>query len=140
MARHFPRMRGNFLGVAAGIAGLCLVAPFSVLAAPASESLGPQIETAFLPLSFPEAKPSPQTALPRVLSDADAQHYRRIFAAQEEASWADADHEIHGLKDRGLLGVVFAQRYLHPKYRTRPDEFAAGLKLYGDLPEGTRSY
>src|SRR5258708_36063102 len=99
MAWHFKRMHGNFLAALAGVAGLCLVASQGALAAPASESLDQPIETALLPLSFSEVRPSAQVALPHVLAEADAQHYRRIFAAQEEANWSDADREIHGLKD-----------------------------------------
>ncbi len=133
-------MRGKSLGCVAGFVGLCLLVPFAALAAPASESIGQPIETALLPLNFPDARPSAHNALPRVLSEPDAQHYRHIFAAQDEANWAEADREIHDLNDRRLLGVVLAQRYLHAKYRSRHDEVASWLKQYGDLPDATRIY
>lgn len=70
---------------------------------------------------------------PAVLSQGDAELYRRIFAAQRREAWAEADAAIAQLSDRRLMGSVLADRY----QRRRPSaaERKAWLASYGDLPE-----
>jgi soluble lytic murein transglycosylase-like protein len=80
-------------------------------------------------------------ALPRPLSNADADRYRRIFAVQENGRWRDADREIAKLENRLLLGHVLSQRYMHPtRYRSKFRELAAWLELYNDHPDARRIY
>ena len=83
------------------------------------------------------------SSLPDVLSPADEQRYRKIFAFQEKADWRAADGLIDGLEDRILLGHVLAQRYLYPdssKYRSRFEELARWMKAYADNPDARRIY
>ena len=74
-----------------------------------------------------------------VLSSADVERYRRIFALQEDGNWRQADAIIRRLDDRRLMGHVLAQRYLHPtKYRSRFSELRDWLASHADLPQATR--
>ncbi len=80
-----------------------------------------------------------EVELPRVLSEADAARYARIFEVQEAGDWHAAGHEIEKLGDRLLMGHVLAQRYLHPtRYRSRFTELKAWLEEYADHPEAGR--
>lgn len=84
---------------------------------------------------------TPQAAVPRVLSDADTQLYRRIFEIQEDGDWKEADRLIAKLSDRLLMGHVLAQRYLHPrKYRSNYKELKAWMAEYADHPQAGRIY
>ena len=83
------------------------------------------------------------SSLPDVLSPADEQRYRQIFAFQEEAGWRAADRLIDGLEDKILLGHVLAQRYLYPdssKYRSQFEELARWMNAYADIPDARRIY
>ena len=74
-----------------------------------------------------------------VLSTADVERYRRIFALQEDGHWKQADAVIARLGDRRLLGHVLAQRYLHPrKYRSRYRELRGWMGAYADHPQAAR--
>ncbi len=74
-----------------------------------------------------------------LLSDADAERYREIFAAQAGADWGKADRLMAGLDDRRLVGYLLAQRYLHPTaYRATYDELRTWLAHYRDLPGAGR--
>lgn len=64
---------------------------------------------------------------PSVLSEADADRYVRIFAAQEGADWRAADRLVGELEDKLLLGTVLAHRYQHPHYRTSADELKSWM-------------
>ena len=92
--------------------------------------------------SFSSQPPSSTISeLPKPLSEADAEHYRQIFALEREGNWRGADGEIAKLENKLLLGHVLAQRYLHPRlyHATRP-ELAEWLAKYLDLPEATQIY
>lgn len=83
------------------------------------------------------------SSLPDVLSPADEQRYRKIFAFQEGADWRAADRLIDGLEDKILLGHVLAQRYLYPdssEYRSRFEELARWMQAYADNPDARRIY
>ncbi len=80
-------------------------------------------------------------AKPRILSDADAERYRRIFNVQEDGDWRRADALIGKLDDKLLLGHVLAQRYLHPTaYRSKYKELKDWLGEYADHPDAPRIY
>ena len=79
--------------------------------------------------------------LPLILSEADAQLYRDIFALQQAGSFGKADKLIAQLADQRLLGHVLAQRYLHPTaYTSKFAELKAWLADYATLPEAERIY
>jgi len=76
-----------------------------------------------------------------VLSETDAERYRRIFASQEAGQWRAADTLIARLENKRLLGHVYAQRYMHPRlYRSRYAELAGWLERYADHPDAARIY
>ena len=80
-------------------------------------------------------------SLPRPLSDADAEHYARVFALQRDGRWKAADAEIAKIADPVLMGHVKAQRLLHPTdYRSSFAELRDWLTLYVDLPEAPVIY
>jgi soluble lytic murein transglycosylase-like protein len=78
--------------------------------------------------------PNGSSVLPRLLSSEDNSLYLRIFAAQNEGRFAEADKLLRSLRDKLLLGHVLAERYLAPGYHAGYPELAAWLKQYGDLP------
>jgi len=81
------------------------------------------------------------TALPRLLSETEAERYRRIFLLQGEGLWGEADREITRLEDKLLLGQVLAERYLsHEGYRSSYEQLAAWLEAYADLPMASEIY
>ncbi|MFO0995621.1 MAG: transglycosylase SLT domain-containing protein [Alphaproteobacteria bacterium] len=94
-------------------------------------------ETASLPHG---AKSSEGIGLPAILSPADVSTYRTIFQEQTAADWAGADKDLKYLRDGRLIGHVFAQRYLDPRYSPRYEELAVWLRQYPDLPEADAIY
>lgn len=79
--------------------------------------------------------------LPLVLSKADAERYRQIFALQEAGQMGKADDLIFQLQDQRLLGHVLAQRYLHPTaWKSKYGELKSWLSAYNDLPEADDIY
>ncbi len=76
-----------------------------------------------------------------VLSPADSDRYRLIFALQDAGKWKAADREIGAIRNEILLGHVLFQRYMHPtKYRSRFVELSKWMKQYGDHPGSERVY
>jgi soluble lytic murein transglycosylase len=105
------------------------------------EALKAATEQASLPRGLVDTfKVDPSQTLPQVLEADEAERYAEIFRLQSDAAWAAADKEIRLLKDKRLLGAVLAQRYTHPKYRSKYDELASWLKSYGDHPEASKLY
>ncbi|MBI1366926.1 MAG: transglycosylase SLT domain-containing protein [Alphaproteobacteria bacterium] len=77
----------------------------------------------------------------RVLSDADADRYRRIFDLQEDANWKAADKIIGELDDKILMGYVLYQRYMHPTgWRSAYSELKKWMAYYADLPNASDIY
>src|SRR5690554_3543365 len=101
---------------------ICMLPFGSGVAAEASgPASGPEVqaETAALP-SLGTAQ---LTAMPEILSRADALRYRRIFDLQGEGRWDEADRLIARLADQRLMGHVLFQRYMHPTaYRSEYSE------------------
>lgn len=75
--------------------------------------------------------------LPSILSASDAQAYQRIFELQKRAQWAMADRERARLNDDVLDGVVLAQRYLHPLYKSKFPELKEWMARHADHAEAT---
>lgn len=78
--------------------------------------------------------------LPPVLSGADAERYRQIFALQDRGRWAEADREVAALDDKILISEALAQRYRSHRYRPTYPELARWLDLYADEPEAKIIY
>ncbi|HKO09626.1 MAG TPA: lytic transglycosylase domain-containing protein [Alphaproteobacteria bacterium] len=99
----------------------------------------PDIETAAL---APGAlRPGSEATLPQLLTDADAERYRRTLKLQARARWVEADGELAGLASKILLGHVLAERYLAPDgYHAKFAELASWLQSYADLPMAPEIY
>lgn len=82
----------------------------------------------------------PEAAIPQPLDAVDAARYRQIFRLQSKGDWLAADEVIGELTDLRLLGHVLAQRYLHPKYKSRYVELAAWLGKYNDHADAPAIY
>ncbi len=80
-------------------------------------------------------------ALPPVLSEADRQRYREIFALQESGNLKAAAKIVAKLDDKILMGHVLAQKYLHPTaHRSKYGELKPWLAEYADHPDARRLY
>ena len=78
-------------------------------------------------------------ALPRPLSDKDADTYRQIFALQEDGEIKAAAKLIKILDSDLLMGHVLSQKYLHPTaWRSSFKELSSWLASYNDHPAASR--
>ncbi|MEO5336611.1 MAG: lytic transglycosylase domain-containing protein [Magnetospirillum sp. WYHS-4] len=68
----------------------------------------------------------------QILSEADAEIYQQIFAAQENGDWRIADTLIRKVDDKLLLGALQAQRYLHPRYKPTAEELKSWMDSFHD--------
>ena len=76
-----------------------------------------------------------------VLESSDIENYRIINSLQEKCRWKSANKFIFKLKNKILIGHVFAQRYLHPNcYRSKYLELYYWLKKYNDHPQARKIY
>ena len=88
-----------------------------------------------------EAPSVDHAELPRVLSEADAARYGRIFALQREGAMQAADREIAQLDSDLLMGHVLFQRYMHPTaWRSSYLELKDWMATYADHPGAQRIY
>ena len=82
----------------------------------------------------------------KILSLGDVKIYKKIFEIQKKhiknkksKEWKDVDRLISELKNKILLGNVYADRYLHPTgWRSSYNELRLWLKQYNDHPDATR--
>jgi len=84
--------------------------------------------------------PNGSSVLPRLLSPADHETYSRIFAAQAEGRFAEADKLIKQLRDPLLVGHVLAERYLATGHHASFAELSGWLKRHGDHPGAEEIY
>lgn len=75
-----------------------------------------------------------------VLSAADIQHYRQIFADERSGNFADAQAQTALLSDRSLVGYTQAQHYLSPYSTATIEQLVSWLREYRDLPIADRIY
>jgi len=120
-------------GLRGGTAGLMFGAALLAFAGVASPARGQEQTAATVP-----RLQGGQVGLPSVLAAADALAYRRIFSAQAQGRFAQADADLALLNDRLLVGHVLADRLLGPHWRARPDELSAWLAAYADHPDAPR--
>ncbi len=82
----------------------------------------------------------------KILSPADIKIYKKIFEIQKlpikskkSKEWKKVDNLIKGLKNKILLGNVYAERYLHPTgWRSSYTDLKKWLDKYNDHPDATR--
>lgn len=87
---------------------------------------------AILPGTGREARVAP---LPKPLSAADVERYRRVLSLQAAGRHADADRELGRVEDELLKGHVLARRLLASGSKPKFQEVRAWLAEYADLPE-----
>jgi soluble lytic murein transglycosylase-like protein len=75
-----------------------------------------------------------------VLSDADVQTYKKMFAAAAVGDKAKVAALAAEVKDRVLMGHVSAKGYLSPNTVAEFDDLKAWLKKYDNYPEASRIY
>ena len=81
-----------------------------------------------------------------ILSFEDIKTYKQIFAIQKKSiknkkskEWIKVDTLIKKLKNKVLLGNVYAERYLHPTgWRSSYRDLRLWLEKYNDHPDATR--
>lgn len=78
--------------------------------------------------------------IPVVLTAADAERYRSVFALQDKGDFKAADEVIAAIQDQRLQGHVYAQRYLYAKYRSSYLELAGWMDKYAELPDSRQIY
>jgi hypothetical protein len=79
-----------------------------------------------------EARVAP---LPRPLSSADVDAYKRAMSLQAQGQLAAADRELGKVNDDILKGHVLAARYLAPGVKPKYQELRAWMADYADLPQ-----
>jgi len=87
---------------------------------------------AILPGSNREARVAP---LPKPLSAADVELYKRVMALQASGQFAAADRELGKVRDELLKGHVLASHLLAPGAKPKFQEVRAWLSEYADLPQ-----
>ncbi|CCG39634.1 lytic transglycosylase domain-containing protein [Magnetospirillum molischianum] len=97
---------------------------------------GPQTAALF-PGGQREARVAP---LPRPLSVADAETYRRILAMQDRGDWAAADREMGMVEDDLLRGYVQARRLLAAGTKSHLPELRAWLAENAAMPQAEAIY
>jgi len=78
--------------------------------------------------------------IPVVLTPADAERYRLVFALQDKGDFKAADKIIATIQDQRLQGHVYAQRYLYASYRSSYLELAGWMDKYAELPDSRQIY
>ena len=81
-----------------------------------------------------------------ILSPEDIKTYKKIFEIQSKPiknkrskEWKNVDQLITKLKNKILLGNVYADRYLHSTgWRSSYNELRSWLEQYNDHPDATR--
>ena len=77
----------------------------------------------------------------KVLSDEDVYNYQQAYKFQEKCKWKSANNFILKIKNKSLLGHIYAQKFLHPNcYRSKYLELYYWLKKYNDLPQAKQIY
>jgi soluble lytic murein transglycosylase-like protein len=113
---------------------------FAILVLAAFIALGPTARADESAQPFEMAPEDLAPILPKILAPGTVELYTRIFEAQDDGQWAEADRLIARLDDKILLGHVLAQRYLHSGWRSSYKELKSWLDQYADHPGAERLY
>ena len=77
----------------------------------------------------------------KILTDDDVHNYQQAYYFQEQCKWKSANRYILKIKDKSLLGHIYAQKFLHPNcYKSKYLELYYWLKKYSDHPQAKRIY
>ena len=77
----------------------------------------------------------------KILDDEDVYNYQQAYIYQEQCKWKSANRFILKIKNKTLLGHIYAQKFLHPNcYKSKYLELYYWLKKYNDHPQAKRIY
>ena len=77
----------------------------------------------------------------KVLSDEDVYNYQQAYKFQDKCKWKSANNFILKIKNKSLLGHIYAHKFLHPNcYRSKYLELYYWLKKYNDHPQAKQIY
>ncbi len=77
----------------------------------------------------------------KLLSQEDINNYQQAYLFQEKCKWKSANRYILKIKNKTLLGHIYAQKFLHPNcYTSKYLELYYWLKKYNDHPQAKRIY
>ncbi len=77
----------------------------------------------------------------KIFSEEDVNNYRQAYNFQEDCKWKSANRYILKIKNKTLLGHIYAQKFLHPNcYKSKYLELYYWLKKYNDHPQAKRIY
>ena len=77
----------------------------------------------------------------KILSDEDVNNYQQAYFFQKNCKWKSANRYILKIKNKNLLGHIYAQKFLHPNcYKSKYLELYYWLKKYNDHPQAKRIY
>ena len=77
----------------------------------------------------------------KILSEEDVHNYQQAYYFQEQCKWKSANRFILKIKNKNLLGHIYAQKFLHPNcYKSKYLELYYWLKKYNDHPQAKRIY
>ncbi len=77
----------------------------------------------------------------KVLNEEDVYNYQQAYKFQEKCKWKSANNFILKIKNKSLLGHIYAQKFLHPNcYRSKYLELYYWLKKYNDHPQAKQIY
>lgn len=135
--RHYHGPALKRLTAALLATALWIALPVSAFAE--EPEVGPAEPVAVASLT-PDTPATAETAPVALLSEATADRYRKIFAAQEDGDWRTADALIRELDDPLLLGSVMARRYQHPRYKATAAELKSWMERYADTGDARTVY
>ncbi len=76
-----------------------------------------------------------------ILSESDINNYQQAYNFQKQCKWKSANRYILKIKNKTLLGHIYAQKFLHPNcYKSKYLELYYWLKKYNDHPQAKRIY
>ena len=77
----------------------------------------------------------------KVLSENDVENYQQAYLFQDKCKWKSANRFILKIKNKTLLGHIYAQKFLHPNcYKSKYLELYYWLKKYNDHPQAKKIY
>ena len=77
----------------------------------------------------------------KILSETDVNNYQQAYYFQQQCKWKTANNYILKIKNKLLLGHIYAQKFLHPNcYKSQYLELYYWLKKYNDHPQAKRIY
>jgi soluble lytic murein transglycosylase-like protein len=106
--------------------------------APAASQTATTTVTAALAPGF--GREARAVAVPKPLSNQDAQHYAKAFQLEAAGQWGSATRELALVSDSLLKGHLLARHYMSTSSRPVIEELQAWMADYSDLPQAEDVY